>query len=59
MGSEIIETLLVPILLITTGLFLKVTTNQRFQDVKKRWKFLFWMGVVLLILKTILHLQNG
>jgi hypothetical protein len=53
MSFEIIKSLLIPIIMIGFGLFIKSTENANYQNVKKWWKILVTLGVISFILKVV------
>jgi hypothetical protein len=53
MSFEIIKSLLIPIIMIGFGVFIKSTENANYQNVKKWWKILVILGVISLILKVV------
>ena len=53
MKFEIVKSLLIPIVLIGFGIFIKNTENANYQNVKKWWKILVILGVASLILKVV------
>ena len=53
MTFEIIKSLLVPIIMIGFGIFIKKTENKNYQNVKKWWKILVIIGIISLVLKLI------
>jgi hypothetical protein len=53
MGFQEIKSLLIPILLIGFGLFIKTTKNENYQNVKSWWKILIILGIISLILKVV------
>ena len=53
MTFEIIKSLLIPIIMIGFGIFIKNTENVNYQNVKKWWKILVILGVISLILKIV------
>jgi hypothetical protein len=53
MTFEIVKSLLIPIIMIGFGIFIKNTENVNYQNVKKWWKILVVVGVISLILKFI------
>ena len=53
MTIEFIKILLIPIIMIGFGLFIKNTENANYQNVKKWWKLLVVIGIISLILKII------
>lgn len=53
MTFEIIKSLLIPIIMIGFGIFIKNTENVNYQNVKKWWKILVIIGIISLILKIV------
>lgn len=53
MEIENLSDLIIPILLISTGLFIKNTKNINFQSSKKFWKILVILGIINLLLKLV------
>ena len=53
MTIEIIKILLIPIIMISFGIFIRNTENANYQNVKKWWKLLVVIGIISLILKII------
>ena len=53
MTLEIIKSLIIPIIMIGFGIFIKNTENANYQNVKKWWKILVVIGIISLILKII------
>ena len=53
MTFEIIKSLLIPIIMIGFGIFIKKTENANYKNVKKWWKPLVIIGIISLILKII------
>ena len=53
MAFEIIKSLLIPIIMIGFGIFIKNTKNVNYQNVKKWWKILVIIGIISLILKIV------
>ena len=53
MTFEIVKSLLIPIIMIGFGIFIKNTKSENYQNVKNWWKILVLIGVISLILKLI------
>ena len=53
MKFEIISSLLIPVIMIGFGIFIKKTENPNYQNVKSWWKTLVILGLILLILKVV------
>jgi hypothetical protein len=54
MGIESLIGFIMPIVLITAGLFIKNTKNPNFLTSKKYWKVLFILGILNLLMKLFL-----
>ena len=53
MGFQEIKNLIIPMIAIGFGLFIKTTKNENYQNVKSRWKPIVIFGVVYLIIKIV------
>jgi 4-hydroxybenzoate polyprenyltransferase len=55
MDTELLR-LLIPLMLIAAGIFLRQTKNEKHQASKKYWKILLILGIIGFILKLINYL---
>ena len=53
MTFDIVKSLLIPLIMIGFGIFIKNTENENYQNVKKWWKILVIIGIISLILKIV------
>jgi len=53
LGFQEIKNLIIPMIAIGFGLFIKTTKNENYQNVKSRWKPIVIFGVVYLIIKIV------
>jgi hypothetical protein len=53
MTFEIVKSLLIPIIMIGFGIFIKNTENVNYQNVKNWWKILVIIGIISLIVKIV------
>ncbi|EJL61697.1 hypothetical protein [Flavobacterium sp. CF136] len=58
MDSEKLRDIIIPLIVIGAGLFIKTTENKNYQDVKKWGKYLIIIGIASLIIRNIDLLIN-
>jgi hypothetical protein len=58
MDSEKLRDIIIPVIVIGAGLFVKTTENKDYQDAKKWGKYLIIIGIVSLIIRNIDLLIN-
>lgn len=58
MDSEKLRDIIMPLIVIGAGLFIKTTENKNYQDAKKWGKYLIIIGIASLIIRNIDLLIN-
>jgi hypothetical protein len=58
MDSEKLRDIIIPLIVIGAGLFIKTTENKNYQDAKKWSKYLIIIGIASLIIRNIDLLIN-
>jgi len=53
MDPEKLRDIIIPLIVISVGLFVKTTENKNYQDAKKWGKYLIIIGIVSLVMRNI------
>jgi hypothetical protein len=53
MDPEKLRDIIIPLIVISVGLFVKTTENKNYQDAKKWGKYLIIIGIVSLVIRNI------